>query len=609
MGLRPSSARWFEIVVPREDTHDTVEALARQGGVQFEWLGGRAAVSDLHQLQGPIARYRTLARDYGRFWPAPTFEHRCCTLPVEASARASLHTLIHWCDAAADALQELDALVRERDGIGAWGAVLHALSGTTLDLGALGAAGPALAGYCLVLPVGAAPSDLGLGLEVALDSGLAQIGVVPKPGLQPLCAEARAAGGRCLDLPTWLHGQADACLAALPERLKRVEARIAALEAELRRSAQAQGVDRASGVLERLDWFQTTARHIDCDSQYCWVTGWTSATTPEAMNLALQDLGVRASVAFVDPPTDAAPPSVTARSTWLRPFDAFTLAMGTPGPTEADPTPWVAVLVSLLFGYMCGDVGHGALIVAAGLWLRRRNPVWPLLVTCGLSASGFGLAYGHVFGFEGLFEPLWLRPLDQPMTLLATPVVAGALILTVGVLLHSVQSCWRGEGVAQRVADAAQLLVYWGLPLALWRTELGWLAVLGVVLCAGNRLWRDLSLGSLAEGLGTLVESTFTLLVNTLSFARVGAFALAHAALESAVIGIAMTIDDPIASAAVLVVGNLIVVVVEGVVVMIQTTRLILFEFFVRFFEGRGRAFCPDGSPRPGPGQPPPGHS
>lgn len=44
--------------------------------------------------------------------------------------------------------------------------------------------------------------------------------------------------------------------------------------------------------------------------------------------------------------------------------------------------------------------------------------------------------------------------------------------------------------------------------------------------------------------------------------------------------------------------------VVEGVVVMIQTTRLILFEFFVRFFDGRGRAFCPATSPGPGIGPP-----
>lgn len=604
MGLRPSSASWFEIVVPREDTHDAVEALARHGGVQFEWLGTRAATSEPQRLREPIARYRALERDYGRFWPAPVFERRCCTMPVEMSAKVALHRLNHWRDAAMGLLQDLEAAEREREAIRDWAPVLQALSGIRLDLGALAAAGPVLAGYCLVLPAEAAAPDRGAHLALGVNQGTerALVGVLPRPGREHLCREAQAVGGHCLAIPDWMQGDAAACHAALPGRLAQVEERIAGLEAQLRALALEYGVDRAAGVLERLDWFQTTAQSIDCDSHYCWVTGWTSEPTPEAMNDALRDTGVRASVAFVEPPVDAASPSVTDNPAWLRPFEVFTNAMGVPGDSEADPTPWVAVLVSLMFGYMCGDIGHGALIVAAGLWLRRRSPLWPLLVACGISAAGFGVAYGHVFGYDGLFEPLWLSPLAEPMTLLATPVIGGALVMTFGVVLHAVQSCWRGEGTSQRVADAAQLLVYWGLPLALWQADLGWMAVAGVVLCVANGLWSGRSLKSLAEGFGTLVESTFTLLLNTLSFARVGAFALAHAALESAVMGVAHSVQDPVASVVVVILGNLVVVVVEGVVVMIQTTRLILFEFFVRFFEGRGRAFHPAPSPGPGGG-------
>ena len=249
------------------------------------------------------------------------------------------------------------------------------------------------------------------------------IGVLPLSDLQPLCGEAQTAGGHCLSLPEWLRGNAAACLLALPVRQERLDRQIASLKAQLRELAIEHGIDRATGVLERLDWFQTTARSIDCDSHYCWVTGWTSEATPEAINGSLHDLGVRASVTFVEPPADAASPSVTDHPAWLRPFEVFTNAMGVPGTAETDPTPWVAVLVSLMFGYMCGDVGHGALILAAGLWLRWRTPLWPLLVACGISAAGFGFAYGEVFGHGDLLDPLWLNPLQDPMTLLATPVV------------------------------------------------------------------------------------------------------------------------------------------------------------------------------------------
>ncbi len=42
-----------------------------------------------------------------------------------------------------------------------------------------------------------------------------------------------------------------------------------------------------------------------------------------------------------------------------------------------------------------------------------------------------------------------------------------------------------------------------------------------------------------------------------------------------------------------LIVGNALIIAIEGLVVGIQTTRLVLFEFFIRFLHGSGRAFRP----------------
>jgi len=89
------------------------------------------------------------------------------------------------------------------------------------------------------------------------------------------------------------------------------------------------------------------------------------------------------------------------------------------------------------------------------------------------------------------------------------------------------------------------------------------------------------------------------LAVNTLSFARVGAFALAHAGLSSAVIALADTVIHPLAVALVLFIGNVVILVLEGLVVSIQTTRLVLFEFFIRFLRAEGRAFHPLLAPHP----------
>jgi V/A-type H+-transporting ATPase subunit I len=93
--------------------------------------------------------------------------------------------------------------------------------------------------------------------------------------------------------------------------------------------------------------------------------------------------------------------------------------------------------------------------------------------------------------------------------------------------------------------------------------------------------------------IGELVEKTLQILINTLSFARVGAFALAHAGLSSAIVALMDAADSFVAKALVLVIGNAVVIVLEAMVVSIQTTRLVLFEFFTRFMQGTGRAFRP----------------
>jgi V/A-type H+-transporting ATPase subunit I len=98
---------------------------------------------------------------------------------------------------------------------------------------------------------------------------------------------------------------------------------------------------------------------------------------------------------------------------------------------------------------------------------------------------------------------------------------------------------------------------------------------------------------ALPGAVGTLLLSTFELVMNTLSFLRVGAFALGHAALSLAIMTLADGVSHPLAVALVLLLGNLFSLVLEGLVVYVQTTRLVLFEFFTRFLREEGQLFRP----------------
>ena len=110
--------------------------------------------------------------------------------------------------------------------------------------------------------------------------------------------------------------------------------------------------------------------------------------------------------------------------------------------------------------------------------------------------------------------------------------------------------------------------------------------------CLGHGVHRR-SVAAVATALAEGVERLLQILINTLSFARVGAFALAHAGLSSAIVALMDAAANPMAAGAVLVLGNLVVMALEGLVVSIQTTRLVLFEFFTRFLTGAGRVFAP----------------
>jgi V/A-type H+-transporting ATPase subunit I len=610
MALRPSSARWFELVVPEQDVDDAMEALAGRGQVQFEWSGERNTAQQLQSLAEPIARYRALAAAHGHYWPEPVFEKRCCTLPVDVSVQAALRQIERWLAAAEPLLARVAELRERRRTLQLWARLLPLLAEHAPDLEplALASAGPVLAGVCVLLPkneakpvsdhapdhpqTGAVPEGA-LTLTIDLGDLQARLGLVAAAEREQLCEQLQAQGGECLPIPDWFHGQAASCAAELSFRLSMAERELVGLEQELRRLADARGVDRAVAVLERIDWFRDTASNIQCEGNMCWITGWTSEPDAKAFDQALRGVGIDAKVSFAEPPREAERPAIVRHPRWLQPFEVFADAVGVPSVTEADPTTWVALLVPLLFGYMCGDVGHGAIIAAAGLLLRRRTRLWPLLVVCGAASMAFGFVYGDLFGYEHLLEPLWLRPLEEPLTVLLVPVLFGALVLSVGLLLHLVETCWRGQGRSEGVADAAQMLTYWGTLLAFVDPKALWLIPAGALLCAGNRLWTARDPLVLIAGLGELTEATFSLLLNTLSFIRVGAFALAHAALVSAVLSIADGVSGTAASIIILVLGNLFVIVLEGLVVSVQTSRLVLFEFFVRFFEGKGRGFEP----------------
>jgi len=277
----------------------------------------------------------------------------------------------------------------------------------------------------------------------------------------------------------------------------------------------------------------------------------------------------------------------------------FGRLMGVPGTSEADPSMLLALVAPLMFGFMFGDVVQGLVLALLGYMVRDRLPALRLLIPGGLVAVAFGFAFGSVFAREDVIPPLWVHPLGEPLTVLGTALGFGVIVILLGLLLNALQYHWRGELAKWAATEAGLLVAYLGIVGSFVDARLLWALPAGVVwMLAGSALIEPGDrLGSLGHAAGESLERMLQLGVNTVSFVRVGAFALAHAGLSTAVVGIADA-SGP-AYWPVLLIGNAAIIALEGLVVGIQTTRLILFEFFIRFLAARGRPFEPLLPPSP----------
>ncbi len=96
----------------------------------------------------------------------------------------------------------------------------------------------------------------------------------------------------------------------------------------------------------------------------------------------------------------------------------------------------------------------------------------------------------------------------------------------------------------------------------------------------------------LVQGFFELFETLLSYFSNTLSFVRIGAFAVSHAAIMEVVLILAGA-ESGSPNWAVVILGNLFVCGFEGLIVGIQVLRLEYYEMFSRFYKGGGRAFEP----------------
>jgi V/A-type H+-transporting ATPase subunit I len=306
-----------------------------------------------------------------------------------------------------------------------------------------------------------------------------------------------------------------------------------------------------------------------------------------------------------DPGEVADVPSLVRYPGWLKPFIPLVKSYGVPRYGEFDPALPFAFTYLLLFGAMFGDIGHGGVILLLSLALLPRlgRMAW-VGVAAGAVSMLFGLLYGSIFGYEDIIEPVWLSPLHDPVRALGLAVSFGIGFI-VFTLLVNARNKWVAGHAGEALFDSAGLaglMFYLGAVGAMaslaGAADLGpgawWVAAVGLgVVAAYKWVEAKVALGEriLVTAIETL-ETVINLFSNTLSFMRVAAFSLNHVALALAVFTLAAGLGTA-GHWVTLVIGNIVIIVLEGAIVAIQALRLMYYEGFSRFFSGDGVEFAP----------------
>lgn len=320
------------------------------------------------------------------------------------------------------------------------------------------------------------------------------------------------------------------------------------------------------------------------------------------------------------------PPTKLKNPKFFKPFEMFIRMYGLPSHDEFDPTIFVALTYTFIFGAMFGDVGQGLCLFIGGglLYITKKINLAGIISIAGVFSTFFGFMFGSIFGFEDILEARWLRPTEamadlpfigQLNTVFVIAIVFG-MALNILVMLFNVANAAKAHDLENMLFSQNGLagLVFYGflvLTVILYMTGhkvpgniLLAIFLGGPILCfvfkepLGNMVRKkkekmeEGKVMFLVQAFFELFETMLSYFSNTISYVRIGAFAVSHAAMMEVVLmlsGAASGNTNWIA----FVLGNIIVCGLEGLVVGIQVLRLEYYEMFSRFYKGTGREFKP----------------
>lgn len=331
----------------------------------------------------------------------------------------------------------------------------------------------------------------------------------------------------------------------------------------------------------------------------------------------------------------------------LEPFKHLVDNYGTPEYGSINPTIFTTIAYMLMFMLMFADLGQGFVLLMIGLLGKmyyKNHPMakdglisrflCSLLVFLGPASMVGGLLFGSCFGFSWI-PALWFNyhavvnghasgMVQSIYDILGITIKFGIAVIYTGLVLNWI-NLFRKKRYIELIFDKSGLvggfLYFVGIRVCFYFVASGYksfpvspalipaIAIPLLLLIAKGPI--KASYEARREGekkkAGTIVMDTLMdflvdvleifsgYLSNTLSFMRIAGLGIAHVSLMTAFEDMAAMTGNLVFYVLIMIVGNVLVIAIEGLSAGIQSLRLNYYEFFTRYFTGRGIAYSPIG--------------
>ena len=477
-----------------------------------------------------------------------------------------------------------------------------------------------------------------------------------KKGRFALDAELKSHNFVELEVPSDFKGVPESALKGLEEQKAESEKRLNELNEEKANFAETHKsqLEHLLGCFTIAVQIEAITGRLESTELVYRITGWIPATETENYMKGLDELtegriAIRVYEPFEVPSVMSGKEQVPVKlqhGKFVKSFERMIFSYGSPIYGSIDPTPFVAVFFTILFGIMFGDFGQGLFFVLFGILMGLNvikvggwNKFAPIFMAIGISSSIMGLLTGEFFGTETVLEPfaewvtgffgkphapiLHLMPSADPKSIyvmfgvFGVAVAIGFVINTCGLLLNIINNLIRRKyaealfgknGIAGAVFFWYVIALVLRIVLAKHSVALYDIIIIAVSLffaafaepferaLEGEKPLFENGFGTyIISSLVEIIEVISGYLSNTISFVRVGAFALSHAVLNFTILTLTNMVGGPGSAGGiiVLIAGNALIIVLEGMIVAIQVIRLQYYEFFSKFFHETGKEFKP----------------